>query len=178
MQIESDPQGAPGEPPAQPSRAARSTCGRPDIGSVTADPAGLVLDTNAVLDWLWFADPGMSAPSRAIVEGHCAWWITRAMEGEVERVLTHRLPPRPGRDKAAALMACRRWARQRPAADGAWRHRMVCRDPDDQMFLDLALATGARWLLTRDRALLMLARRARPLGLEILQPRHWAPHGP
>jgi predicted nucleic acid-binding protein len=48
--------------------------------------------------------------------------------------------------------------------------RLRCRDADDQVFIDLALVHRARWLLTRDKALLALARRARPLGTEILRP--------
>jgi predicted nucleic acid-binding protein len=48
-----------------------------------------------------------------------------------------------------------------------------CRDPDDQMFIDLALAASARWLLTRDKALLRLARRARTLGVEVTTPLRW-----
>ena len=48
---------------------------------------------------------------------------------------------------------------------------LQCRDPDDQMFIDLALAQRARWLLTRDRALLALARPAAAYGLEIAAPR-------
>jgi predicted nucleic acid-binding protein len=49
-----------------------------------------------------------------------------------------------------------------------------CRDPDDQVFIDLALAQRAGWLLTRDKALLALARRAGPLGTTILRPDAWA----
>ena len=41
-----------------------------------------------------------------------------------------------------------------------------CTDPDDQKFLDLALHAHAKWLVSRDKALLRLARKARPLGLE------------
>jgi predicted nucleic acid-binding protein len=48
-----------------------------------------------------------------------------------------------------------------------------CRDPDDQMFLDLALAAGARWLVSRDRALLHLRRRAQSHGLAIVTPEQW-----
>jgi uncharacterized protein len=51
--------------------------------------------------------------------------------------------------------------------------RMRCTDADDQKFIDLALAHRARWLLSRDRAVLKLARRARPLGLDILTPEGW-----
>ncbi len=41
------------------------------------------------------------------------------------------------------------------------------------MFLDLAHAAGARWLLSRDRAVLRLARRAAALGLVIAKPEDW-----
>jgi len=52
--------------------------------------------------------------------------------------------------------------------------RLRCTDRDDQMFIDLALACGARWLLSRDRAVLKLGKRARLLGLDILTPAVWA----
>ena len=45
-----------------------------------------------------------------------------------------------------------------------------CSDADDQMFIDLALAAGAQWLFTRDRALLRLARRASERGVVVLRP--------
>ena len=51
--------------------------------------------------------------------------------------------------------------------------RLVCRDPDDQKFIDLALSTQARWLISRDKALLALAKRAKPRGLSILVAEHW-----
>jgi len=50
---------------------------------------------------------------------------------------------------------------------------MRCNDPDDQKFVDLALAYGARWLLSRDRAVLKLAKRCRTLGLQVLTPEQW-----
>ena len=58
------------------------------------------------------------------------------------------------------------------------RSRLHCSDPDDQCFIDLALAQHARWLITHDRALLRLARRARAFGVEVLTPMLWrASHG-
>ena len=51
-----------------------------------------------------------------------------------------------------------------------------CSDPDDQKFLQLAHDAGARWLISRDRHLLSLARRCRREGLfEILTPEQWDP---
>ena len=50
-----------------------------------------------------------------------------------------------------------------------------CRDPDDQKFLDLATRVRARWLLSRDDHLLVLAKRARRDGLfAILTPSEWS----
>lgn len=45
-----------------------------------------------------------------------------------------------------------------------WR----CRDPLDQKFVDLAVTARAEWLITRDRDLLKLARKARRVGLGIV----------
>ena len=45
-----------------------------------------------------------------------------------------------------------------------------CKDPDDQVFIDAAVVWQARWLVTRDRALLKLTRRARRWGVEVLTP--------
>jgi predicted nucleic acid-binding protein len=52
--------------------------------------------------------------------------------------------------------------------------RIHCTDPDDQAFIDLALAVKARWLVSRDRALLRLRRRAEKQGLVVLTPERWA----
>jgi predicted nucleic acid-binding protein len=50
-----------------------------------------------------------------------------------------------------------------------------CADPDDQKFLELALDTGARWLLSKDRELLKLANRTRRVcRFAILQPQAWS----
>jgi len=49
-----------------------------------------------------------------------------------------------------------------------------CADPDDQKFLQLAADGAARWLLSRDDAVLALARRTQRDGLfEILAPGPW-----
>ena len=50
---------------------------------------------------------------------------------------------------------------------------MRCSDPDDQKFIDLAVAAGARWLVTRDRAVLRLASRMRSAGVLVVTPQAW-----
>jgi predicted nucleic acid-binding protein len=51
---------------------------------------------------------------------------------------------------------------------------LQCSDRDDQKFLALAHAEGARWLLSRDRAVLKLARRAKHFGILISVPERWS----
>jgi predicted nucleic acid-binding protein len=58
--------------------------------------------------------------------------------------------------------------------DVASRPLPRCRDPDDQMFLEIGVAARAVALLTRDAELLRMARRMqREHGLAIIEPRAW-----
>ena len=120
----------------------------------------LVLDTNVWLDWLVFDDPAI-APIRAAVEASRAdVFIDAACEAELERALGYDLGKRAV-DIAACLAECRRVAKRIVSAllEAERATLPACRDPDDQKFLEAALAAGAAFLLTRDRALLKLARR-------------------
>jgi predicted nucleic acid-binding protein len=138
----------------------------------------VVLDTNAVLDWLVFCDPSCAALSDALQNGRMRWLASNAMREELAHVLARR--------------TFDTWAPRFDAVWSAWDHlaRMVepagpcrpvagmrCSDADDQKFIDLALLYGARWLLTRDRAVLGLAGRGRALGLQILTPTQWMAAG-
>jgi uncharacterized protein len=132
----------------------------------------LVLDTNVWLDWLVFDDPEV-APLRAAVEqGRARVFIDAACEAELARVLAYPLG-RLSLDaaaQAASLAECRRAAS--PAAGAPHECALPsCRDPDDQKFLELARDCGADLLLTKDRALLELARRT---PFRIVTPRAWA----
>jgi predicted nucleic acid-binding protein len=50
-----------------------------------------------------------------------------------------------------------------------------CADPDDQKFLELAFASRARWLLSKDKELLKLDRRTSNTGLfSIWLPQLWS----
>lgn len=51
----------------------------------------------------------------------------------------------------------------------------VCRDPDDQKFLELTRDANAEVLITKDKALLKLAKRTAKAGLfMIMPPEAWA----
>ena len=132
----------------------------------------VVLDTNAVLDWLVFADPGMAALGAAITAGAVHWQAHARMREELLRTLSYaalsRWSPDPQRVLAAFDQHARLWPQALAAHPG-----LQCADADDQVFIDLALDCGARWLVTHDRAVLRLARRARVRGLQVLRPAEW-----
>lgn len=139
-------------------------------------PAAAVLDTNVVLDWLVFADPATAALARAHGAGAWRWHGTAAMIDELGHVLARGSLDRWRPDIEQVLTFARRECRLNDAPE---RGHLTCADPDDQKFIDLALALPARWLLTRDRSLLRLARRARDLGVVVLTPAAWtAGQGP
>ncbi len=127
-------------------------------------PLRLVLDTNVWLDWLVFDDPGIAAIRAAVAAKRAEVFIDAACEAELERALGYdlgktRTLDAAGRDGCLAL--CRRVARRIDSAvTEAERAQLpACRDPDDQKFLEAALASRAGFLVTKDRALLDLARR-------------------
>ena len=142
----------------------------PSAGALTR----LVLDTNVVLDWLVFRDPGCDALADALRGDRVAWVATAAMRDELAHVLARGSLDAWRPDASALWSSWDRWARmvgQEPApAPRAPR----CTDPDDQKFIDLALQIGAHALLSRDRAVLRCARPARTLGLQIMTPSAWA----
>ena len=134
----------------------------------------VVLDTNVVLDCLVFRNPQCAALTAAIVAGDMRWIATQAMRDELAYVL--------GRGHLDA------WA---PDPVSLWAHwdrhcielptpgplgplgRLRCSDADDQKFIDLAVTCKARWLLSRDRAVLKLARRLREHGVDTVPPARW-----
>ncbi len=134
----------------------------------------LVLDTNVVLDWLVFGDAGCDALGVALGSGQARWIASAAMRDELEHVLTRGTLGSWEPDVPAILRTWSATVNLVPALSGPSRGTPRCTDPDDQKFIDLALQCGASALLSRDRAVLRCARRARPLGLAILTPTAWA----
>lgn len=128
-------------------------------------PPRVVLDTNVWLDWLVFDDPAVGALRAAQSGGRIEIVIDEACEAELARVLAYDLGARSldSRAQIECLERCRGIAtRVSTSAQAAW---FDCRDPDDRKFLALASAAGAAVLVSRDRALLALARRGGALRI-------------
>jgi len=135
-------------------------------------PVKLVVDTQVVMDWLVFNDARVAPLATAIETGRIRWIGRAAMLEELRHVL--------GRGVASA------WQPDLPRIEAVFARncqmidgtpppavRLTCRDPDDQQFIDLALAERATWLVSRDRAVLALRKRALTFGLKIGTPEAW-----
>lgn len=137
-----------------------------------------MIDTNALLDWLVFQDRTALAFGAAISDGRLAWLATPSLLDELRLVLARPLAERwePARKRALTvglaplLTMCVSPAPAHPA--------LACRDASDQMFIDLALANAPCWLITRDRALLALQRRAAASGVSVGTPAQWQQQSP
>lgn len=133
----------------------------------------LVLDTHVWLDWLVFEDPGIAALRDAVVTQRAQAWIDAAGEEELARVLARGVGRR--RLDAELQVACMnelaRVAKriEAPAPQEARARLPRCGDPDDQKFLEAALAAGADYLVTKDRKLLELSRKP-GLPFKIVRP--------
>ncbi|SAK78897.1 nucleotide-binding protein [Caballeronia pedi] len=136
-------------------------------------PMRVVLDSNVWIDILVFDDPA-TRPIRSALEA-------RALEAliderclrELTRVLDYPQFVRMAVDKPAALETVARLSTLVAATpDENKRPLPKCRDRDDQKFLELAHASGAGWLVSKDRAVLKLARRvARDFAFRIAEPK-------
>lgn len=127
----------------------------------------IVLDTNVVLDLLVFDDPATPALRQALAEGSLRWIATPVMREELARVLVYpHLVDRLAYYRLSAAEVLAAFDRQVQLVEVAPRAPMVCKDPDDQKFIDLALAHGAR-LLSKDRAVLKLKKRLSLAGVAV-----------
>jgi len=144
-----------------------------------SDPPLVVLDTNVVLDWLYFRDPRCAALASAVAARRVQWIARAPMRAEIEHVLERgglgtRWPDGP----ASVRDGWQRFATMVEEAPRAAPLTMRCTDEDDQKFIDLALAARAVALLSADRAVLRLARRARTWGVAITTVSAWRPEPP
>ena len=131
----------------------------------------VILDTNALLDWRVFKDPAALPLAQAIEAGRLRWLASPAMQTEWGHVWPRSVFARWQPDPALTTTVYAHAEMVDEPPRGPFR----CTDPDDQVFIDLAVHVGARWLLSKDAALLKLARRARKLcGIEIMTLQQWA----
>lgn len=129
----------------------------------------LVLDTNIVLDLLHFRDPSVEPIMRALRDGRAACFTNEACREELARVLSY--PQFKIEADEIQCILSEYAALAQHCGSITTGGLPLCRDPDDQKFLELARAAAADMLVTKDKALLDLARgKHRLSGFRIVTP--------
>lgn len=136
-------------------------------GRLKPVPQCVVLDTNIVLDVLLFQPPESLPLRTALEQGSLCWLATARMREELLRVLAYPHIAQRLRFHGLAVDRLLQWRDSRvlPVAD-APRCPYVCKDADDQCFVDLAAAHGAL-LLSKDAQVLRLRKRLARLGVVV-----------
>lgn len=142
----------------------------------------VIIDTNIVLDLFVFSDPATPALRQALDTGRVRWLATAVMREELRRVLHYpHLQPRLQYHGLAVDDVLARFDAQAQIVDVAPRAPMVCKDADDQKFIDLAYAhkdathedaPDTTVLLSKDKAVLKLRKRLAAQGVQVA--RAWA----
>jgi putative PIN family toxin of toxin-antitoxin system len=135
-------------------------------GPVEPGVRAIVLDTNIVLDLFIFADPATPVLRAALEAKSLRWIATQVMRDELERVLAYtHIIPRLQFYQVTAQDVLARFDALVELVDVAPKARYVCKDADDQKFIDLAVAHQTL-LLSKDKAVLTMSKRLRALGVE------------
>ncbi len=126
----------------------------------------VVLDTNIVLDAFVFDDPAARPLKHALASSQLQWLATKAMRDELARVLGYaKILPRMAFYKVSAAHVLAQFDGQAMLVDTAPRASAICKDPDDQKFIDLAVSHKAL-LLSKDHAVLCMKKRLLALAVQ------------
>lgn len=127
----------------------------------------VVVDTNVALDLLIFSDP-RTAPLRTLLaQGRLDWIATQVMRDELERVLAYpHIVSRMDFYRVDAAQVLAAFDAQARLVDIAPRVTYVCKDADDQKFIDLAAAHRAI-LLSKDKAVICMRKRLLTLDAHV-----------
>ncbi|MRX11690.1 putative toxin-antitoxin system toxin component, PIN family [Pseudoduganella sp. FT25W] len=133
----------------------------------------IVIDTNVCLDLFVFNDPRWAELLGAIERG-AVEAVTRADCRDEYNIVLH-YKHLPLDDDSRPLAAARFDALIKVVAPPQSGVRLpVCTDKDDQKFLEIARDAQAEVLITKDKALLKLARRLAREGMfKVMLPEKW-----
>ena len=126
----------------------------------------IVIDTNVLLDIWVYSDPATPALLKALESGQLRWLVTEPMREELLRVLDYaHIAKRRDKDGLSLQAVMQAFDRLSLPAAQAPRSAFVCKDPDDQKFIDLAVAHTAT-LLSKDKLVLKLGKRLKSVGVK------------
>jgi len=130
-------------------------------------PVRVVLDTNIVLD-LWLYKDAATPALLAALEGKAIQWLaTQVMRDELERVLAYtHIVKRLVFSQLKAEDILAQWDAHAQLMPIAPKCQFVCKDGDDQKFIDLA-AQHQTQLISKDKAVLTMRNRMARLGVAV-----------
>jgi len=139
---------------------------------MSPSPPRFVPDTNVCLDLFVFGDPQCLSLLAAVRAGDIELVSREDCRAEWQSVLTYPQLTLTAERRTQASKMFDTCVRCMPSAATVQSEVRLprCRDPDDQKFLELAQQSRAIALLTRDNALLRLARRTKRDGLFVILP--------
>ena len=124
----------------------------------------IILDTNIVLDLLVFNDAATLPLRDALNAGRLQWVATVPMRDELGRVLAY---PQIAKRLTFYGLSAEQVLQARDAQvvtlEVPPKASVTCKDPDDQKFIDLAVAQRCL-VLSKDHAVLCMAKRLLALG--------------
>ncbi|MBU3647402.1 MAG: putative toxin-antitoxin system toxin component, PIN family [Limnohabitans sp.] len=132
-----------------------------------ADPVRVVLDTNIVLDLWLYQDPATPALLAALETHTVQWLATQVMRDEFERVLAYpHIAQRLAFSQLTAQDVLTKFDAHAQLTPIAAKAQFVCKDGDDQKFIDLA-AEHRTQLISKDKAVLTMRNRMARLGVAV-----------
>lgn len=130
-------------------------------------PVCVVLDTNIVLDLWLYQDPATPALQEALSQKRVRWLATQVMRDELERVLAYtHIVKRLAFSQLTAEDILTQFDTHAQLMPVASKAMFVCKDGDDQKFIDLA-AQHKTQLISKDKAVLTMRNRMARLGVAV-----------
>ena len=137
----------------------------PIFSVATAGRRNVVIDTNIVLDAFVFKDPATAPLLDGLHSGALGWLATHPMREELERVLAYpKIVKRLTHHRLDADGVLAQFDALAQLKEVAPKAPLTCKDPDDQKFIDLAVAHQSL-LLSKDQAVLCMAKRLLTLAV-------------
>ena len=131
--------------------------------------ASVVIDTNVALDMLVYKDKDVEGLKAALQGAVIEWIATDVMRQELSRVLMY--PHINARLASAGLSTVDVMSYFDALVvlkDVAPKSPYTCKDPDDQMFIDLA-STHRATLVSKDKCVLTMRNRLSRLGVGVVK---------
>ncbi len=130
-------------------------------------PVLVVLDTNIVLDLWLYQDPATPDLQAALSGKSVQWLATQVMRDELERVLAYtHIARRLAFSALTAEDILRQFDAHAVLQPVAPKALFICKDGDDQKFIDLAAQHKAQ-LISKDKAVLTMRNRMARLGVAV-----------